>query len=310
MMEPHLFWKNFRLGTELQISGSFIYNGLEVLDRMNTFYYEHECFEFLYNISVGIERLQKIAVILLEHDETKSQEDFEKSLILHSKHELLRRIKKKTAIKVSKQQNKFLTLLDNFYISARYDRYNLASVYKKIQDKDSLVAFLSEELKLEIKTEMFMPTMIEPRVRRFVGKLVGKLTTQLYDMIHTQAARLNIYTYEIAVNTKAFKIFIAKQFDFERERLMQREVCLYLLKNLPDDGMKKFINSAEPLEFGQLATSQYFQSMFDYHGDSQVLDEMEYLYEENEIKRTRVDEVMLLGADVNFDGEDEDEDPW
>jgi hypothetical protein len=72
--DPDYFWKNFRLGTELQISGSFIYNALYTLDNMQTFYYEAECFEFLYNMSVGFERLQKIAVILLEHDKNGHQE--------------------------------------------------------------------------------------------------------------------------------------------------------------------------------------------------------------------------------------------
>ncbi|MEO8149461.1 MAG: hypothetical protein ABI723_17610 [Bacteroidia bacterium] len=90
------FWKNFRLGTELQISGSFIYNGLYALNNMETFYYEEECFELLYNLSVGLERLMKVAVVLIEHDSTESQEEFEKTLITHNHFELLNRIKKKT----------------------------------------------------------------------------------------------------------------------------------------------------------------------------------------------------------------------
>ena len=48
---------------------SFIYNGIYSLDNMESFHNVEECFEFLYNISVGIERLQKILVILVEHDE-------------------------------------------------------------------------------------------------------------------------------------------------------------------------------------------------------------------------------------------------
>mgnify|MGYP007108086072 CR=1 FL=1 len=39
---PIDFWKNFRLGTELQISGSLIYNALYSLDQIEYFYYEHE----------------------------------------------------------------------------------------------------------------------------------------------------------------------------------------------------------------------------------------------------------------------------
>ncbi|WP_028298626.1 hypothetical protein [Olivibacter sitiensis] len=66
---PIKFWKNFRLGTELQISGGLIYNGLCSFDQIEYFYYEHEVFEFLYSLSIGLERLEKIVVILTEHDE-------------------------------------------------------------------------------------------------------------------------------------------------------------------------------------------------------------------------------------------------
>ena len=90
---PEYFWKNFRLGTELQISGSFIYNALYFFDQMEHFCNDEEIFEFLYNTSVGLERLEKIAIILLEHDSSMDQEEFEKTLITHSHLELLDRIK-------------------------------------------------------------------------------------------------------------------------------------------------------------------------------------------------------------------------
>lgn len=77
-------WKNFELGTELQIAGSFLYNALYSFDRMKHFYFEEECFEFLYQSSVGVERLLKIMLILLEHDEYTDQDSFEKSLITHN----------------------------------------------------------------------------------------------------------------------------------------------------------------------------------------------------------------------------------
>jgi hypothetical protein len=86
--DPNWFWKNWRMGTELQISGSFIYNAILCLDQMETFYYEEECFEFLYNTSVGIERLLKICIILTEHDKINNQEEFEQSLITHNSTEL------------------------------------------------------------------------------------------------------------------------------------------------------------------------------------------------------------------------------
>lgn len=299
--DPHLFWKNFRLGTELQISGSFIYNAIYSLENMETFYYEEECFEFLYNISIGLERLQKIAIILIEHDENEPQEEFEKSLITHNNLELLHRIKKNRKLNHGKQHNKFLALLDNFYNSARYDRYNLSSVYRPAIDQRGLINFISEELKIEIEVELPFSTGVTPNIKKFIGKIIEKLTTQLYEIVRNEATRIGIYTYEIAYKSKAFKIFTAKEFDFEKEKLMQREVSLFLMKNFPAGELKKFIDTLEPLEFGQLQTNKYFQSMFNYHKDRQVMDEMEYLYEENNIKHARVEEVMVIGSDINFE---------
>lgn len=299
--DPNFFWKNFRLGTELQIAGSFIYNALYTLESMETFYYEAECFEFLYNASVGIERLQKIAIILIEHDGSKSQEEFERSLITHNNLELFHRIKTQREIKHGKQHVKFLALLDTFYNSTRYDRYNLSSVYRPPQDQKGLIKFISEELKIEIKTELPFSTGVTDNIKKFVGKLVGKLTTQLYNIVVREAHRIGTATYEIAYDSKAYKIFMAKEFDFTKEKLMQREVALFLIKNLPTDELKKIIDSIEPLEFGQLHTNKYFKSMFDFHKDRSVMDEMEYLYEENKIKHDRVESVMTIGSNINFD---------
>ncbi len=299
--EPNYFWKNFRLGTELQISGAFIYNAIFMIENMQTFYYEQECFEFLYNISVGFERLQKIAIILIEHDSKQPQDEFERSLITHNQLELIKRIKKKKNLNLGKQHNKFLVLLDGFYNSTRYDRYSLSSVYHPNQDKQKLIQFISEGLKIEIKTELPFSTGVSDRMKEFVGKIISKIATQLYAIIREEANRLGTYTYEIVYNSKAFKIFIAKEFDFKKEKLMQREIALYLIKNFPNDELKKFIDTLEPLEFGQLRTNKYLKSIFNIHEDRAAMDEMEYLYEENGIKHKRVEEIMALGSEINFD---------
>jgi|SRR5690554_508731 len=113
--DPIKFWKNFRLGTELHISGSLIYNALHSFDQIEYFYYEHDVFEFLYSLSIGLERLEKIVVILTEHDEEIDQEEFEKTLITHNHLELLKRIKKKHTINLGKQHVKLLQFISDFY---------------------------------------------------------------------------------------------------------------------------------------------------------------------------------------------------
>lgn len=77
-MRPDEYWKNFNLGTELDIAGRFLFNGLQAFHEMEHFAAEEDSFEFLYSVAVGIERLLKIAIILTEHDPAADQEAFEK----------------------------------------------------------------------------------------------------------------------------------------------------------------------------------------------------------------------------------------
>jgi hypothetical protein len=143
LSEQDYFWKNFRLGTELQNSGTFIFNGIYHLDNIEFFTFEEDCFEFLYNISVKIERLQKILIVLIEHDNSVTQHDFEKSLITQNHLELLKRIKAVRELNFGKVHTQFLGLLCNFYKSVRYERFNISSVYIPSQDKDKLVEFIT-----------------------------------------------------------------------------------------------------------------------------------------------------------------------
>ena len=100
-MEAADYWKTFNLCRELTISGSFIYNGLKSFDEMESFYHAEEIFEFLYFISVGLERLLKITIILKEDVTDEKQEDLEKSLITHNHLELIKRITKTEEMDVS-----------------------------------------------------------------------------------------------------------------------------------------------------------------------------------------------------------------
>src|SRR5690606_31675769 len=113
--ESDFFWKNFRLGTELQVSGTYVYNALYFLDKLEYINHEEDIFEFLYSISVGIERIQKIIVILNEHNTETNQIEFEKGLITHDHLKLLNRIKKYSNPNFGKVHTKFLAMICKFY---------------------------------------------------------------------------------------------------------------------------------------------------------------------------------------------------
>lgn len=301
LTDKDFFWKNFRLGTELQNSGTFIYNGIFYLDNIEYFKHEEECFEFLYNISVGIERLEKILIILLEHDSIDSQEEFEKSLITHNHLELLKRIQAKHQLNFGKTHTKFLNLLTNFYKSVRYERFNISSVYKPSQDKEKLVEFITSELKIKLTEFPIQVLENTEKVKAFLGRLIKKISISLYELIRKETARLGLYTHEIRFKSKSYKIFMEQEFEFKNERLMQREVLLFLLKSFPEDELKKFIDKITPLAFEQCHTNHYVESILNIHKDGSAKDEMLYLYEENRPSNDRLNEILAIGSNINFD---------
>lgn len=287
------FWKNFRLGTELQISGSFIYNSLYFFDQMDHFCFEDEIFEFLYNMSVGVERLEKIAIILIEHNISVDQEDFEKSLITHSHLELFNRIKKKKSVNLGKSHNKFIQLLSNFYKSMRYNRYNLSSVYETIHDKSELIQLIQEELSISINTDMPFVTANDDRIKKFIGKLVGKIVTQLYQIIKEEAQSLNLYTYEIPYNSKAYKIFMREEFTFYKESVLKKEIIIHLINKEKEDGFVEFVNNIEPISFDNEDTPEYVKYLLNPHNNIQMLDELDDIYEDcfDPIRMEKVDSI-------------------
>jgi hypothetical protein len=299
--EPDYFWKNFRLGSELQISGAFIYNGLFTLENMKTFHYEEESFEFLYQIAVGIERLEKVAIVLLDHDNSVPQELFEKSLRTHNHVQLLNRIKKKRQVILNTRHDKFLDLLTSFYKSTRYDRFRFSSVFYPPQDQHRLIRFISDELNIKIGISLPFSTGVTPQIKSFLGEVIGKIVGQLHDIVQQEASRLNALTYELPYDSKAFKIFNLREFDFVNEKLMQREALLYVLKKFPMDGLKKFIEGIDALPFDNMHTNKYLESIMNFQGDRTVVDEMEHLYEVQKIDEDRKEAVMVLGSLTNFD---------
>ena len=111
---PNSFWnyKNFNMVNELNIAGEFIYDGIDALNRMKMIDEIPLLFSFLYHVSVGIERMQKIILVLFELNEQDDYQAFEKSLISHSHVDLNRRITNQCSFYTSTpRENAFLAVL-------------------------------------------------------------------------------------------------------------------------------------------------------------------------------------------------------
>lgn len=314
--EPDFYWKNWRLGTELQISGTFIYNALYFLDTLEYLHHEEDIFELLYNLSIGIERLQKITIVLLEHDENVNQTDFEKSLITHDHLILHERINKIEKINLGKVHFKFLNLLRDFYTSYRYERFNKKSVYKPDFNKKMLQEFLIKELNLETSNEdePWYPYKKEewientPRVKKFIGKTISKIIVSLYEIIREQAYKIGTYTYEIRYGSKAFKIFMAKEFTFEIENNFKKEIIVSLLnKEALKDDFKEYIQSLEPINLDEYNSSTYIQYLLNSITNYTTINEYQYLLDEKEIPKDRIDKIEGIGESQYLKSDFEDD---
>ncbi len=281
-MRPDEYWKNFNLGTELDIAGRFLFNGLQAFHEMEHFAAEEDAFEFLYSIAVGVERLLKIAVILTEHDNVVDQESFEKSLITHTHQELALRLRAPHGLKFPVRENEFIALLGRFYTSQRYGRYSLDSVFAPAQERDELVKFLEKHLEIKIDISGWVTiTPNERKHRKFIGKVVSKIVNPVHQIVEDEARRLNIYTYEIDYRSKASKIFLSKKFDFEEEDILQAELMAYFLSNEACGPNAQLIRDLiKPLPFDPALEGEYLAALRSDRKKITVLDELESHYED------------------------------
>ncbi len=313
-MHPDEYWKNFNLGTELDIAGRFIFNGLQAFHEMRSFTAEEDAFEFLYGVAVGIERLLKIAVILTEHDKVTDQDEFEKGLITHSHQGLVKRLKDNHELDFAGVHNEFVSILSSFYKSHRYGRYNLASVYEPARERDDLNAFLERHLSIKIDIDgMFTVTQNERRHKKFIGKVISKIVLPVFQIVRKEAGRLNLYTYEIENDSKASKIFYGESFDFEDEDILQVELIAYLASKEASGPNVSFIRDLiQPLPFDPALEADYFAALRSDRQKQRVLGELEANYEDVEDFKERRELLELATSEhlsyreVDVEGEDDD----
>jgi hypothetical protein len=305
-MKTHEFWKNFNLGEELSISGTFIYTGLRRFHEMQVLEHTDEIFEFLYNVSVGLERLMKIAVVLIEHNDGSDQEALEKSLITHNHLDLIKRVKKYCKLNLGSPHNEFLGLLSTFYTTLRYDRFTLSSVYDNEREKVALCSFLTKHLHVEIEEpSVFFAKQNNTRYSKFIRGIVTKITSTLFKVVRNKAHELNLYTYELRHGSRAETIFLGNA-DLPAEELLWKELLVFFMNTKLQSGYLEFLRSIEPLDFDPGTIRDYLQCFHSDAAKALVVGELDYLYEELEKPGERL-EIMGLISDptVYFESDDD-----
>lgn len=306
-MRPDEWWKNFALGIELDIAGTFIYNGIRTLEDLQSFQHPVDTFEILYNLSVGIERLLKIAIILFEHNENIDIGELEKSLISHNTIELSNRVDKHQPMNLSDLNKEFLSLLSKFYKSHRYGRYSLSSVPKIEEEKRCFLEFLEKHLSLSLSIDdEFAFIGNTDQIRKFIGKVVKNISSKLFSIIRNEAYRLNIYTTELRGDSKALKVFYGERLDFIDERIKRKEILLYLLSLKPGSSHIDVLKSFGALELDEGMTPYYIQVLFNDNALYLVGDEIDVLYEEVKNVRERLDFIKIMDNQyLSYDPEED-----
>lgn len=311
-MDKAIYFKNFPMGTEIDIAGTFIYNGIKEFNRLKHFYYESEIFHVLYPISVGIERLQKVLIVLLSDIPLDQIESFEESLITHSHQELHNKILKKCEIKLNPHQNRFLQVITNFYITCRYNRFNINNDYAK--ERDLLINFLSSSLGININMDFLFPTSNDDRIKNFFGRVVGSISRKYYQLIRDQAYNLNIYTYELRSGSPSSKIFLPNfnkdslQEQYINEQISLKEFIVFLMNTKETSFCYEFIKNIEPLNIDIALIQEYLASICEGEVPQSLIDEVEFLYQEeiDDIKE-RISLMGVIGNERIFFEEDMEE---
>jgi len=310
-MSREQVWKNFDLGAELGVAGAFIYNGLRRFHDMHNLENADEVFEVLYGLAVGLERLLKVAVVMLGHRSDDDQEEFAQRLRTHDHADLLGRVRRLCDLKLSKQHDVLLELLRTFYADQRYDRFNLAPSWHPDKEKHALRNYLEQQLNVTLKPEFdLMPIHNDDRYRRFLGKVSLGLSRELFRCIRNRAYELNLYTYELRSGSKAEWVFLSDEVDFTSSDIAWKEVLVYLMNTADSYGWLGLLRSIEPLEFDPAMVDEYLGCLNNESERLELDGELEVLYEAIDDVGDRLEMLKLIDnptVTLMFD-EEEDED--
>jgi hypothetical protein len=296
-MKPTEFWKNLRLGEELSVSGTFIYNSLKRFHELKKLDFPDELFEVFYNLAVGLERLIKIAVVLLEHKDTDRQADVEESPKSHSHQDLMARVQKLAPLNLGPPHNDFLNLLARFYQQVRYGRFSLESVTDFDRERRELCEFLARHLPdVSFPADpSFLGIENDDKYRKFPRNIVLKLSNGLYKTIDKRASTLHLFTGELGHGSKAQTVFLGEA-DIPTEEVLWKELLIFFMNTKESSGHLNFLREIKPLDFDPADLDDYLDCFQSDASKAFVVEAVEtfYLDMEKEERRERLEKMEVI----------------
>lgn len=246
IMEKNFLYNSFKLGEELRISGEFLDKGIMELKSYDKELQNWELFYIMYQLSVGIERLQKV-LILLSYDDTGQLEN-----IKHHDHSgLQHKINQKTNLKFENNENKMLNLLSEFYKDYRYET---------IEDNNKLFSVIE----LLVEHNFYKDNKLKrDKIIRSIIKIISIYITQ----IKAFEGQRQVYTTEAEVSYSIARFSILTDEEqihnsYEKEELAKLEILYYLLNVKIDE-----FNNLKPIEIDEGDIKDYINELIGKKSD-------------------------------------------
>lgn len=306
------YFKNFNIGKEIDLAGTFAYNALTILNSERNIYQNDQIFMFLYNAAVSIERIQKCVLFLYGTYDLSDIEAFALDLKIHSHPALQNKINGHTKKKLSEEQNALLDLLKDFYEQGRYSNFTINTSYNYKTEFESFVRkYYDTKL---VETAMFgHNTYITEQAKERIGRTLGKLLCYYYELIKDKAREVHLYTYELRNGSPAEKVFLnlfpknSLQAIHESERNALAELILYLCTTTDSTGYFNYLRKIKPLSFDPFMVQEYLVDIMNRRIPQALVDEVATIYEDmsyGEISN-RKDAISIIGAHNVFFPEDD-----
>lgn len=315
MKEDGMFRKSVMMATELNVAGEFIYSAIEKINKMVHFDNVWDVFYFLYHLSVGIERVQKILLVICNDISEDEMEPFLESIKSHNHAMLHGKVKEKIKINTSKEQMELLNLLSTFYREERYKRFDFLNY--NYEDRDLLINYVKKncgEISYDYSLCKATPLNTD-KVKEHFGRVIGRLCQKYYKAIVEESRSRNIYCYELQYDSAAERVFYCEEKDgsyqrkMEREKRAIKELLIYLRSPQAYNKFFECLDELEALPMDIALIQDYVADLCNKSVSIELIDEVDYLYEECvEDKREREQILSLIGdKGVIFDWEEEDE---
>ncbi len=312
--ENRLFRKSIMMATELNVAGEFIYSAIEKFNRMVHFDHVWDVFYFLYHLAVGIERVQKVLLVICNDISESEIDSFLEKIKSHDHCMLHGKIKEKIKICISKEQNELLKLLSTFYNQERYKRFDFYSY--DYEDKSLLIDYVKKncgEISFDYSLCKSTPLNTD-NVKEYFGRVIGRLCQKYYNAIVEESRKRNLYCYELQYDSAAERVFYCNEKDgsyqkkIEREKTAIKELLVYLRSPQDYNKFFEYYDQLEALPIDIAQIQDYVADLCNKSVSIELLDEVDFLYKEYvKDKKEREEKLSLIGdKGVMFDWEEEE----